>query len=255
MSINDLSQPLVSVITPVFNSEKFIEATIKSVINQTYQNWEMLITYDSGTVDNTLSILKNYVKKDSRIKFFYTETRGVSSARNKSISESKGDYLAFLDSDDLWLSDKLEQQILFMKKNNHSFTCTSYRRISEDEKKVGKLIEPPAIQNYNSILCNNFIPCLTVVIKKEVLNSSIKFVDHPQEDYIFWLQLIKKHNCFSLNQDLSRYRIVTNSRSTQVNRIKIRWLVYRNFEKLSLFKAVFFTLIFTITAILKRLRF
>ena len=111
-----MKDELVSIITPTYNSEKFISETINSVLNQTYTNWELLITDDCST-DKTVEIVESYVKKDCRIKFFsLKKNSGAAIARNNSIKNSKGRYISFLDSDDLWLKNKLELQINFMKK-------------------------------------------------------------------------------------------------------------------------------------------
>ena len=126
---------LVSIITPCYNSEKFIEECITSVLNQSYQNWEMLIVDDNSS-DNSSILIKSYSKQDDRIKpIFLNDNLGPAMARNKAISIAKGKYIAFLDSDDIWLPKKLEIQINFMKKNNCSFVFSSYSVISDNKNK------------------------------------------------------------------------------------------------------------------------
>ena len=136
-------EELVSIITPVYNCEKLISSTIKSVQNQTYKNWEMLLIDDCST-DNSAKIIKEYSKKDSRIKYLkLKENSGAALARNKALEISNGRFIAYLDSDDLWRPEKLEKQVAFMLKNNYAFTCTDYEKITEDGKSLNKIIKIP----------------------------------------------------------------------------------------------------------------
>jgi glycosyltransferase involved in cell wall biosynthesis len=123
---------LVSIITPSYNSAKFIGKTIESVLDQIYQNWEMIIV-DDVSPDNSNEIIEEYCKKDTRIKLIKLEQNsGAAVARNRAIKESKGRYIAFLDADDMWKPEKLEKQIEFMRKNNYAFTYTAYEKIDEN---------------------------------------------------------------------------------------------------------------------------
>ena len=123
---------LVSIITPSYNSAEFISETIESIIAQTYTNWELLITDDCST-DNTSEIVNKYIRKDNRVKFFQLpQNSGAGVARNNSIKEAKGRFLAFCDSDDAWYPNKLEKQLSFMLENEYAFTCTSYDCYNED---------------------------------------------------------------------------------------------------------------------------
>ena len=124
---------LVSIITPMYNSEAYIEETIKSVIDQSYDKWEMLII-DDGSIDNSINIVKGYVKRDKRIKLIEKEkNQGAAITRNIGIKESIGRYIAFLDSDDLWMPTKLEDQIIFMTNNKAVLSYSSYEKIDEFE--------------------------------------------------------------------------------------------------------------------------
>ena len=125
---------LISIITPTYNCERFIGETIESVLKQSYKNWEMIIVDDCST-DNTYDVVKKYADNDSRIKYYLLEENsGASVARTKAMQLATGDYIAFLDSDDLWISNKLECQLKFMKENNYNFTCTEYEQIDENGK-------------------------------------------------------------------------------------------------------------------------
>lgn len=250
--INDM----VSIITPAFNSAALIGETIQSVLNQTYTNWEHLIVIDKGTTDNTLDVVSRFAKDDSRIKLIeIKDGRGISLSRNKALELAQGEWIAFLDSDDLWLPGKLQLQIDFMKTRGAEFSCAGYRKISEDGHSTGKLRLPPLQQSYSDILGNNLISCPTVMYNQKQLGSFI-MMEHSHEDYILWLEIIKKSKiCYGLQKDLARYRIVKNSRSMNVNRSGSRWLVFRKIENLGLISSSYYFLRYAITALLKRLIF
>ncbi|MDT3641135.1 glycosyltransferase family 2 protein, partial [Cronobacter sakazakii] len=159
---NVVESDLVSVIMPSFNSSATIEESISSVQRQTYKNWELLITDDCST-DDTVNIIKRYAANDPRIKFFTNETNlGAGVSRNNSIAESNGRYIAFLDSDDIWVEDKLQRQIRFMQDNNIAFCYANYQKISATGEK-GKIIVAPSKVNYHELLKSNVIGCLTAI--------------------------------------------------------------------------------------------
>ena len=147
-----MKENLVSVIMPTYNCGKFIEETIKSVANQTYKNWELIIV-DDCSKDNTEEIVNRYIERDSRIKYHRLETnQGAAVARTKAMKMARGSYMAFLDSDDLWKNDKLEKQINFMEENSYNFTCTAYEQIDENNNLLNKIIRPKIKADYNRIL-------------------------------------------------------------------------------------------------------
>ena len=161
----------VSVITASYNCAKFIEESIKSVLNQTYDNLELIIVDDCST-DNTEEIVNEYIKKDSRIKFYrLNNNSGAAVARNKGLDEATGRFIAFLDSDDIWDKQKLEKQINFMQTNNYGFSFTSYRLIDENGGLLNKEIRVPNEITYKKLLKNTIIGCLTVIIDKELMAS------------------------------------------------------------------------------------
>lgn len=164
----------ISIITPLYNGEKYIEKTILSVIKQTYNNWEMLIV-DDCSGDNSPNIVKKYVEQDKRIKYIRLEKNsGAAIARNKAIEIAEGEYIAFLDSDDLWKKEKLEKQINFMKENNYAISFTEYEEIDEDGRKLNILIRVPKKPvTYRSYLLTNPIGCLTGMYSVKKLSQSI----------------------------------------------------------------------------------
>ena len=245
---------LVSVITPCYNSEKFLDECISSVLNQTYQNWEMLIVDDNSS-DNSSILIKSYSKKDERIKPLYlNDNIGAAMARNKAISKAKGKYLAFLDSDDVWLPKKLEVQTNFMKKNNCAFVFSSYSVISDDDKPKYTISVPETI-TYKKYLKNTIIGCLTVMLDKEKFKN-IKMPNlRSSHDMALWLNLLKKEKyAYGIAQDLAIYR--DHKSSSTSNKFKAAydvWNVYRQHEKLNLFYSIYNFVFYAINAFIKRL--
>ncbi|MBU9712945.1 glycosyltransferase family 2 protein [Evansella tamaricis] len=230
---------LVSIITPAYNSEKFISDTIESVINQTHRNWEMIIVDDYST-DGTVDIINKYQSSDSRIKLIQLEQNsGPAIARNTAIQHAKGRYLAFLDSDDQWLSEKLEKQIRFMKDKQIAFSFSNYFLLNEEGEEIGSIDDAPQIVSYQQLLKHNMIGCLTVMIDKN-RTGEVKMMDiRSRQDYVLWLSLCKRgFQAFGIQEKLAKYRVVENSLSSnKIKMAKQNWKVYREIEKLSLLKS------------------
>src|SRR6187431_1499743 len=152
----NMERSLVSIITPSFNSDKFIAETIQSVQNQTYQNWEMIIVDDCST-DKTVSIIEQFVKNDNRIRFFQLEKNsGAGIARELALTKANGGYISFLDADDLWKPLKLEKQLQFLKDNNSPFTFSFYDCIDEEGNKLNKRVEAPINLSYRQLFFCNY---------------------------------------------------------------------------------------------------
>lgn len=242
-------EPLVSIVTPLYNSEKFIKETIESVLSQTYTNWEMLIVNDCSK-DNGASIVEKYSKKDKRIKLFNNKKNmGVSFTRNKAINLSQGKYIAFLDSDDLWHKEKLKKQIKMMEEKNISLSYTAYTKMNEDGSLRGK-IEVPEKVNYKKLLKGNIMGCLTVIARKDILKDSY-FRQTKQEDYILWLELLKKVEfSYGIQESLAFYRVLENSRSSnKIDLVNFNWRIYREVEKLSLVESIYYFVIYLVKGI------
>lgn len=234
---------LVSIIMPAYNSQDFISESISSIINQSYMNWELIIADDCST-DNTVEIIKNYMDADKRIKLFSLEKNsGAAVARNTAIKEARGKYLAFLDSDDLWDSEKLTVQINFMKKNNYSFTCTSYSKVDEDGNTVGKTVVPGLVNNYYDVLKNS-PGNSTVVYNCSVLGKFYSPNIKRRNDFVMWLQVIKKaENLYGIQEPYTYYRIRENSLSrNKMKLLKYQWKVYREYENLSFIVSLYLLL-------------
>lgn len=196
---------LVSVIMPSYNTASYISASIKSVLAQTYSNWELIIVDDCST-DNTDAIVAGF--KDARIKFFKNiKNSGAALTRNRALREAKGEWIAFLDSDDLWLPEKLERQIMFMKKNGYVFSYHQFEKIDEDSKKIGILVTGPDIVSRKMMYNYCYPGCLTFMYNAEVMGLvQIKDIK-KNNDYAILLQLCKKANCYLLKENLAQYRI------------------------------------------------
>ena len=237
-------EPLVSIITPLYNSEKYIGETIESVLNQTYKNWEMLII-DDCSKDNGVKIVNNYILKDKRIKLFRNEkNEGVSFSRNRAIDLSQGKYIAFLDSDDLWKKEKLEKQISFMEKNNIALSYTGYEKINMDGS-LRSEIKVPAKLDYKELLKNCLINCISGVYRKKKFEV-FRFKKTKVEDYVFWLEIFKQIDyAYGIQESLAYYRVSNNSRSSnKLDIVRFHWKIYREYEKLNFFKAVYYYFIY-----------
>lgn len=237
-----MNKPLVSIITPSYNSKKFITHTIESVLNQSYSNFELIIVDDCST-DGSFEFLENYLI-DSRISIYKMEKNsGAALARNFGIQKAKGKYLAFLDSDDLWHPLKLEKQIEFMEKNNYLFTFTNYKMIDELGTDLNKVVRCPAKITYKQLLKNTTIGCLTVILNIEQLGK-VKMPNLQPEDTALWLEILRKGiHAHCLQETLAEYRIVGNSASSNKLRVaKKMWNVYRNSENIATWKsAIYFS--------------
>lgn len=250
-------QDKVSVITPSWNSEKYIKDTIESVRAQSYDNWEMIIVDDCST-DNTVSIIKSETLIDPRIKYFVlSENCGAAKARNRALQESSGRFIAFLDSDDIWKPDKLEKQIQFMKSNDYGFSCTSYEVIGDDGKSKRKYVHMLPQVDYIGFLTNNLLQTVGIMVDTQIVDKNLlKMPDlKRRQDAATWLQILKAgYNCFGLDVILAEYRRTDNSLSSnKLKAMKGVWHLYRKIEGLSLFFSCYCFARYAVLAVWKRL--
>ena len=232
---------LISIITPTYNCGKFIGETIESVINQTYKNWEMIIV-DDCSKDNTKDIVNKYAQNDDRIKYHLLETNsGAAVARTRAMELANGDYMAFLDSDDLWVEDKLEKQLKFMKENNFNFVCTEYEQIDEQSNLLGKIIKVRDKANYNRILLDCPVGNSTVMYNVKAMGKFKVHNIRKRNDDALWLQMLKKEEyIYGMKEILMKYRIRENSiSSNKLDLVKYHWYLYREIENLSIIRSVF----------------
>ena len=235
---------MVSIITPAYNSEKYIAETILSVIAQSYQNWEMLIVDDCSS-DKTAEIVSSFMEKDSRIKYFYNSTnKGSAFSRNIALQKAKGKWIAFLDSDDLWHPEKLEKQIEFMTKNDIHFSYTNYCEIDESSKERGVLITGPNVISEKMMKAYCWPGCLTVMYKADKIGL-IQSVDlEINEEYALWIKASKKNDCYLLDENLAKYRRHTKSLSSRSYFKLIKWhyLLFRKSEERSIISSITLTI-------------
>ena len=227
--------PLVSIITPSWNVEGLVEETIRSVQAQTFTDWELLIADDCST-DRTPEIIAEIGARDPRVKLIrQARNGGPALARQAAIDRAEGRYLAFLDSDDLWLPEKLTRQLAFTQEKKAALSYTAFRRINETNTVTGRLIEVPAQLSYAQLLKNTAIATLTAMVDREIAGP-IAMKNEGYDDFCLWLSILARgHTAFGLNDDLARYRVRGSSVSSRPMRsAKWVWQIYRNVEHLSL---------------------
>lgn len=231
---------LVSIITPCYNGELYIAHTIRSVLAQTYENWEMLIV-DDGSTDSSGDIIRGFMEADSRIRLLQQENAGSAAARNTGIRAAQGRYLALLDADDVWEPEFLQRQLEFMKSRNALCICCAYRCIDEEGKEVHAPVIPKEVITTRDMLVRNHIGCLTGLYDtsrygKVYLDEALKSI---RDDYAFWLAIVQKEGVAYGNPEcLARYRVLEGS--TTGNKRKLiakQYDFYRRYLKLGLVKS------------------
>lgn len=233
---------MISIITPVYNCEAFLDETIKSVILQSYADWELLLI-DDCSQDGSKALSLAWAKKDDRIKVFSTrQNGGPAVARNIGLAHARGSYIAFLDSDDVWTKDKLWFQLGFMEKNKVKFSCTSYISRGASSEPYYKFTPPQYITYNEALLLGNPIGNSTVMLASEVLND-IKVPDiKKRNDFALWLQILKKGIvCYGIDKPTMIYRRRSGSVSSKkISLLPYHWDLYRNIESLTVFKSTIF---------------
>jgi teichuronic acid biosynthesis glycosyltransferase TuaG len=250
-----MSQELVSIITPSYNSGEFISETIKSIQNQTYRNWELLITDDFSS-DNTVKIIKSFIKDDNRIQLFQLDKNsGAAMARNNSIKRALGRFIAFLDSDDTWLPNKLITQLKFMTYNKAPISFTSYFLMNDKGVSLNKTIKSIEKVNYHQYLKNTIIGMSTSMIDTSKVSHIVFKNIRTRQDTYLWISLLKQgHTAYGIGEPLGIYRVRSNSISA--NKIKSAlqvWKLYFNFEKLGFIKSLYYLIFYLFNAIKKRI--
>ncbi len=230
---------LVSIIVPVYNVRNFIVATIESVLAQTYTNWELLLI-ENGSTDGTREFLEQYLQEhpDERIKCHMMGTNaGAAAARNYGMDISAGRFVAYLDSDDLWMPEKLEHQMEFMAKHQAAFSFTGYEFADSTGKGTGKVVKVPADINYKQALQNTTIFTSTVMFDTEKLpKSELHMPKVKSEDTALWWRILRSGVlAYGLQENLVLYRRSSNSLSAnKIEALRRIWNLYRKEEKLGL---------------------
>ncbi|MGV7092680.1 glycosyltransferase family 2 protein [Siccibacter turicensis] len=232
---------LVSIVMPTWNSEATVYDSIKSVVEQTYPNWELLITDDCSS-DGTMNVLLDFAASDKRIKVFKnTSNSGAGVARNNSIAHAQGRFIAFLDSDDLWHAEKLSKQISFMLDHNYALSYTYYRKINSSGEVTGHII-PPGFVSYSELLKSNVIGCLTAMYDTATTGKVFMPAIRKRQDMALWLKILQDIDyAWCLPEELASYREGHNSLSS--NKLKIlfsQWDFYRNYLNFNPIKAAWY---------------
>lgn len=248
-------EELISIVVPVYNAEKYLERTIKSIQNQTLSGWELLLIDDCST-DGSRDVMKKY--ECANIRCFYCEKNaGPANARNVGLENAKGRYLAFIDSDDLWEPDKLEKQMAFMKENGYAFTFTSYEFANENAERNGCIAHAPKRVDYKDILRSSTIaPSTSILDREQIADELIKMPLHvDREDAATWMQILKQgHVAYGLDEVLMIYcRHAGAYSGNKWKAVLGKWQLYHEVEGFSVIKSLYYVFVNTWAAVRRRL--
>lgn len=224
---------LVTVITPAYNSEDYIAGTIESVISQTYTRWEMIVVDDAST-DSTAEIVNSYSRKDKRIRYIaLKKNSGPGKARNVAIELAEGRYIAFLDSDDRWLENKLERQLTFMKNQGITFSFTKYSYHNQEGQMLKEYNAGPLSCGYYRLLLHCCIGCSTVIIDTTEPGKKYMADIRRRQDWTLWLMYTRKGSkAYGISESLTEYTVRPDSiSSSKLKLIKYHWKVYKKVLK------------------------
>ena len=241
----------ISIILPNYNSSQYISSTIRSILSQTYKNWKLIIVDDNSDKKTKIELSK--FKKNKKIKIIWLKkNKGAAFCRNLAIKKSRSEYLAFIDSDDLWEKNKLKKQLFFMLKNNYNFTYTKYKFFKDGTKKFNKINIPNKL-GFDNFIKNTSIATSTMMIKRKTTDG-IKFTNTKIcEDYYFKCQVLKKVKiAYSLKYYLTKYRIRHNSlQSNKLRNFYWIWKINSELNKLNLIKNLYSLLCISLNSIKK----
>jgi teichuronic acid biosynthesis glycosyltransferase TuaG len=243
---------MITVITPSYNTSPFIGATIDSVLSQCFTSWEMIIVDDCST-DDSIDIIESYVVKDSRIKLIKLfENSGAAIARNIAIEAASGRYIAFLDSDDIWLSNKLEKQLYYMLEKDIVFSYSAYNKVDEQGHIVGEIGVPDKIA-YRHLLKVCSIGCLTAIYDTHKLGKVYMPLVRKRQDLGLWLRILKQTDyAYATPGILAQYRVRSNSISANKRvAAQYTWKLYREVERLSFVKSLYYFSHYTVNGVLR----
>lgn len=253
-----MTNDLVSIIMPSYNCGEYVEDTIRSVQAQTYVNWEIIFVDDCST-DDTIARVSAIKEKDPRIRLYQNKGNlGAAVSRNKALREVKGRWVAFLDSDDQWMPDKLEKQVRFMEENGYKFSYTCYSEMDSEGKETGVVVSGPNKVTKAGMFAFCWPGCLTVMYDaKEIGLLQIEDIK-KNNDYAMWLKVCKKADCFLLPEVLAKYRrgrsgsVSSHSISTM---IKWHYKLFRDAEKMSVIPSLWHTGINLVCGFYKKLKY
>tara|TARA_B100000029_G_scaffold116429_2_gene109245 strand:+ start:2669 stop:3424 length:756 start_codon:yes stop_codon:yes gene_type:complete len=244
---------LISIVIPYYKKSEFIGTTIQSILKQTYKNFEIIIVYDDNDKKD-LKLIYNIKKKDKRIRVIINNKNiGAGKSRNKAILKARGNYLSFIDADDIWMKNKLKNQLRFMKSKKILISHTSYNIINEANKVIGKR-NSRDIKNFKKLLLSCDIGLSTVMIKKSLLKNNLKFSDtKTKEDFVLWLKIVRSGvNIYSLKNSLTSWRKLKGSLSSSTyQKIVDGFLVYKKHMGFNVIMSIFYLFMLSINFFLK----
>ena len=255
MSANTLKKclPCVSVIIACRNAEKWISLAIQSVLKQSFQSFEIIVADDCST-DSSLILIKSFIEKDDRINLISLKKQsGAGAARNAALNIATGRYISFLDADDIWLENKLEVQITFMKQGNHALCFAAYEKINDNGMLIGKVGVPQRV-NYRTLLKTCVMGCLTVVYDSQYFGKVEMPLLKKRQDYALWLKLLKKVEfAYGINIPLAQYRIHNNTLSSNKLMAAIyTWKLFHHTEKLPFLPCIYYFSHYSIRGVLRQ---
>ncbi len=247
--------PQVSIILPYFKKKLFIKNSLKSVLNQSFKDFEIIIIYDDKYREDLLYI-REIIKLDKRIKLIVNKDNiGAGLSRNKGVKKSSGKFICFIDADDLWKKNKLKYQINFMKKNNYHVSHTSYEILNIKKKKIS-FRKAKIFRNYKELLWSCDIGLSSVMLRKEIFKRGLKFPNtKTKEDFILWLNILKKgYKIYSLDKNLMSWIKTPNSLSSStLQKFKDSFILYNNYMKFNILKSLLYTFILSVNFLIKNI--
>ena len=249
---------LISIIVPVYNVEKFIRETMDSVLAQTYPHWELLLVED-GSSDASASVIEGYIeeKSEKRIRLIrQPSNQGAARARNQGVKEALGRYIAYLDADDLWMPEKLERELAFMKEKDAAFAFTGYEFADENGMGTGKVVRVPETINFKQALSNTTIFTTTVMFDTEKISKELlEMPEVKSEDTALWWTVLRQgYTAYGLDENLVKYRRAGRSLSSnKLEAVRRIWNLYRNVEGLGVIESAWHFCFWAARAVWRRL--
>tara|TARA_Y100001935_G_scaffold194793_1_gene162867 strand:- start:831 stop:1577 length:747 start_codon:yes stop_codon:yes gene_type:complete len=248
-----MDKDLVSIIIPFYKKKEYIFKTVNSILNQSYNYYEIIIVYDDENLSD-FDYLKKMFKSINKIRMIKNfQTIGAGHSRNKGMDNANGEFIAFIDADDIWKKDKLKNQINFMKKKNLKFTHTSYEIIDKNDKVLGERISRN-FEKVDDLIKSCDIGLSTVIIKKEIIDDQTKFPNlKTKEDFVLWLKILQKNISISyFNETLSSWRKLDNSLSSSViQKLLDAFKVYNYYMKFNFIKSFYYTICLSVNYLKK----